>query len=312
MFRYRYGGLVFQSTKPLPLMPDEAGAGPADVTVEFGPLPRPAAAAVRAKPHFQMYGDGSAILQSPQSIRMLFDKGRILRLEAPEGVDPGIVRSWLVGPGLGLILSQRGAPSLHACAVSLAGRAVAVAVAGDSGAGKSTAARALLQRGHRLLAEDQAVIDPASRLLHPGVPDLRLRAETARWFGDGMEEGAWVGSEGDKFTVPSLRDRFDPHPRLLAAVFVLASDPAERPTADPPTTERPTTERLSAVAAAAALHRYVYRQRLAGFMGLSPGIFRWATALAAAVPVFVLRRPKDLSRLDELAAYIERTTERTP
>ena len=297
MFRGLYGGLIFQSTAPLPLMPDHTDSGPVDVTVEFGPLPAPAAACVRSKPHFHMYADGAAVLRSPHGIRLLIDKGRTLRLEVPDGLDPRLVQSWLIGPGLGLILHQRGMPPLHACAVSLAGRAIGIA--GESGAGKSTTARALLHRGHRLVAEDQAIIDPAAGVVFPGVPDLRLWGEAARQFGEPIEERARVGSHEDKFTIASSRDRFDQTPRPLAALFVLSSDPADRPVA----------ERLSARAAALALHRHVYRMRLATFMGCGPVIFRWATALAARTPVFALRRPRDLSRLDELAAHIDQVLE---
>lgn len=297
MLHYQYGGLVLQSTAPLPLMPEPESSRPADVTIEFGPLPAPAAACLRAKPHFQIYADGTAILRLPQEIRLLFGKGRTLRIEAPDGLDRRLVRGSLIGPGLGLLMLQRGTPPLHACAVTLAGRAIAIA--GDSGAGKSTTARALLHRGHHLLAEDQAIIDPISKRLYPGAPDLRLWAEVARLFGDPMAEESRVGAEEDKFAIRSFRDRFDPDPRPLAALFVLSPDPADRPAA----------ERLGTGAAAAALHRHVYRLRLATFMGLGPGIFRWATDLAAKVQVFTLRRPHDLSRLDELAAFIEQVAE---
>lgn len=299
MLYYQYGGLLFQSTAPLPLMPEMVPNRPADVTIEFGPLPVSTASCLRAKPHFQIYADGTAILRLPQDIRLLFDKGHTLRIEAPDGLDRRLVRGWLIGPGLGLLMHQRETPPLHACAITLAGRAIAIA--GDSGAGKSTTARALLHRGHQLLAEDQALIDPVSKQLYPGAPDLRLWAEAARLFGDPMVEESRVGVEEDKFAIGSFRDRFDHIPRLLAAFFVLSPDPADRPT----------VERLGAAAAAAALHRHVYRLRLATFMGLGPGIFRWATDLAAKVPVYTLRRPHDLSRLDELAAFIEQVAEQT-
>jgi len=296
VLRYRYGSLVFQSEAPLPLAADSDPARPADVTVSFGPLPATTAECVREKPHFWMHADGTCILRSPQGVRLLFDNGRALRLEMPAGLDPRLAQSWLVGPGLGLILHQRGLVPLHACAVTLADGAIAIA--GDSGAGKSTTARALMHRGHRLLAEDQAIIDPAQRRLYPGVPGVRLAAEVASLFGDRVEERAKVGSGTDKFTI-ATQQQFDPHPQPLAAVFVLASDPADRPAA----------ERVGPRAAAVVLHRHVYRLRLATFMGGGERIFRWATALARRVPVFILRRPRDLSRLDELATLVEQVTE---
>ncbi|WP_158280145.1 hypothetical protein [Azospirillum sp. TSH100] len=297
VFRYQYGGLVLQSAAALPLAPDIDPDRPADVTVTFGPLPIPTADCVRAKPHFQMHADGTCILRTLQGIRFLFDNGRALRVEVPDGLDRRLVRSWLIGPGLGILLHQRGLPPLHACAVTLGERAVAIA--GDSGAGKSTTARALMQRGHRLLAEDQAVIDPVTGRVWPGAPDLRLWAEAAGAFGDPMTEDTRLEAGEDKFTIASDR-LFDPRPRPLAALFVLSSDHA---------VERPVAERLGSAAATASLHRYVYRLRLATFMGATPVIFHWAAALTAGVPVFALRRPRDLSRLDELAAHIERITE---
>jgi hypothetical protein len=297
MFRYRYGGLIFRSPAPLPLMPESPDDGLSDVCVEFRRLPPPAAACLRAKPHFQMYADGTCVLRSPDGIRLLFDNGRTLLLEVPDGLDPRLVQSWFIGPGLGLILHQRRAPPLHACAVSLGG--AAIAIAGDSGTGKSTTARALLRRGHKFLAEDQVIVDPISCQIYPGVPDLRLWADAARLFGDRIDEGSRNGSTEDKFTIAGLREQFDRQTRPLAAVFVLS----------PASAAEPEAERLTAGAAAAALHRYVYRVRLATFMGEGAGIFRWATKLTASVPVFSLRRPRDLSRLDELAALIERVTE---
>lgn len=297
---YLYGGLIFRSTVPLPLMPHRLDADVVDVDVAFGPLPTPATECLRAKPHFAMYADGTAILRSPHGIRLLIDNGRMLRIEVPEGVDARLVQSWLIGPGLGLIMHQRGVPPLHACAVSRAGRALAIA--GDSGAGKSTTARALMERGHDLMAEDQAIIAPASATLFPGVPDLRLWAVAAQRFGERTDEHARVGTHEDKFTISSSRDRFDRSPRPLAALFLLGSEPAEMPM----------STRLRAGPAAHALHRHIYRQRLATFMGRGADMFGWATALAARIPVYAVRRPHDLSRLDELAAHIEQVVEQLP
>jgi hypothetical protein len=294
---YLYGGLIFRSSVPLPLMPLSLDARPVDVDVAFAPLPAPTAECLRAMPHFAMYADGTAILRSPHGIRMLIDNGRALRIEVPEGVDARLVQSWLIGPGLGLIMHQRGVPPLHACAVSRAGRALAIA--GDSGAGKSTTARALMERGYDLMAEDQAIIDPAHTTLFPGVTDLRLWAAAAERFGERTEERSRVGVHEDKFTISSSRERFDRTSRPLAALFVLSCEPAETPV----------STRLSGGAAAHALHRHIYRQRLATFMGRGADMFGWATALAARVPVYAVRRPNDLSRLDALAAHIEQVVE---
>jgi hypothetical protein len=62
------------------------------------------------------------------------------------------VSTYLVGPVLGLLLRFRGVVCLHASAVALGDRAVVFL--GPEGAGKSTTAAALAQRGHAVIADD--------------------------------------------------------------------------------------------------------------------------------------------------------------
>jgi hypothetical protein len=62
------------------------------------------------------------------------------------------VSTYLVGPVLGLLLRLRGVVCLHASAVALGDRAVAFV--GSEGAGKSTTAAALAQRGHAVISDD--------------------------------------------------------------------------------------------------------------------------------------------------------------
>jgi hypothetical protein len=74
----------------------------------------------------------------------------------PPAQDDGpawIVDSWAVT----LAMLQRGHLCLHASIVRIGGSVVALA--GDSGAGKSTTAMALRARGHALLTDDVAIID---------------------------------------------------------------------------------------------------------------------------------------------------------
>lgn len=71
---------------------------------------------------------------------------------------------------------------LHASAV--ARRGLAVAFAGESGAGKSTIAAALCRRGWKLLADDALVFESTiPPRVHAAYPSVRLWEDSAGWFG---------------------------------------------------------------------------------------------------------------------------------
>lgn len=90
-----------------------------------------------------------------------------------------LVRSLILG------LQQRGLFAVHAAAVAHRGRAVILA--GPSGAGKTTLALGLAARGLELLSDELAVLDPATRLVHPYRRRLHIRPGTPQLV-DGLEE----------------------------------------------------------------------------------------------------------------------------
>jgi hypothetical protein len=88
--------------------------------------------------------------------------------------------TYLLGPVLGFVLRLRGRTCLHASAVAVGGRALALV--GPVGAGKSTTAAALAGRGCPVLADDVLPLELRGDavLAHPAYPRLRLWPESAR------------------------------------------------------------------------------------------------------------------------------------
>ena len=82
--------------------------------------------------------------------------------------------TYLLGPVMGFVLLLRGFISLHACAVAIGERAVAIV--GPAGSGKSTTAAAFAQRGYRILAEDVVTLRERGEefLVQPAYPSIRL------------------------------------------------------------------------------------------------------------------------------------------
>lgn len=107
----------------------------------------------------------------------------------------------LIQPVWAILLTARGRQALHACAVERNGRAIAVA--GESGSGKSTAALKLIDAGWRLLTDDLLTFD-GHHLAYPGPQYVRLRPDRAT-----NRAGEWDGLGKLRYTPAA---RADPAP----------------------------------------------------------------------------------------------------
>jgi hypothetical protein len=184
-----------------------------------------------------------------------------------------------------LVLQARGRELLHASAV-LTPRG-AVAFAGSSGAGKSTMAFALSQRGYPPLADDALLFDVVGDAveLHPLPFEVRVSKESP--FGDG-EAAAQVDAP----------DWSDESPPRLTAVFVI-----ER-ISKPNRAREPEVIPLSSGAAFQLLlyhaHCFSYddddRRRL---------ILERYLELTARVPVFRIRNRPALEQLPDFLDTVE-------
>jgi hypothetical protein len=107
--------------------------------------------------------------------------GRTVRSRPAVGLPAWRWQRLLTGQVLPLAAALRGLEVLHASAVALGG--VAFALAGDSGAGKSSLAAHLVLRGNALLADDVLAVslDATGRpRAHPGSTALSFRREDAQ------------------------------------------------------------------------------------------------------------------------------------
>lgn len=178
-------GLVFACRRTVTGIAPHEGAIPADATV-LAPE-SPAGAALRGRRLRRLdHADG----RLGMTIDDLGERG--YRIAAPgvasfrvscDGLrvhvdEPARAQGWerlLVGQVLPLAAALRGCEPLHASAVSIGGRVLAIA--GDSGAGKSTLAAHLALRGNPLLADDvlSLSLDSDGRpLAHRGASSLSL------------------------------------------------------------------------------------------------------------------------------------------
>jgi hypothetical protein len=125
---------------------------------------------------------------------------------------------------MGFVLRLHGVVCLHASTVLIDG--VAVSFCGEPGAGKSTTAGALAQRGYPVLAEDVAALDDQidSFFVRPGYPRVNLWPESAAALCGSADALSAITPNWGKRYLPLDNGvaRFHALPAPLAAIYILS------------------------------------------------------------------------------------------
>jgi len=235
------------------------------------------------------YSDGARFAVDPQ--------GREIVADWPPGYSLEDVATYLSGPVLAFVLRLRGLVCLHASAVAVEDKAIALV--GSAGAGKSTTAAALAKSGYAVLSDDVAALTEQGDcfLVQPGYPRLNLWADSI---------GALFGSEDalpkitptwDKRYLDLNQDgfRFESRALPLGAIYVLGSREARRSTCH--------FRSLSPALAFVALVANTYVSYLLD-KDMRSIEFHGLGRLVNSVPVRFVELPDARSRLGELSQAI--------
>jgi hypothetical protein len=269
----------------------------ADVSIRLGPV-ADLDDVVYATPFLHVGRDGTCRLEVAAVARYLIRSGREVVVDPRIDPAAAAVRTFLLGPALGLLCHQRCLFPLHAACVRLG--SLAVALAGVSGTGKSTLAAVLAKRGHEVLADEVCVIDPAAPggpAVLPSFPRIKLWRDSveALGFSPHLFEANRAGQEKYHVVFRSAVGTV-PDPVPLRAILLLSQSVQSRPEGQRP---------LPGMDAAAALSGLVYRRLPAERMGRDAGLRRDTAGVAATVPVVRFERRMDLGSLDGQADLLE-------
>jgi hypothetical protein len=129
--------------------------------------------------------------------------------------------TYLLGPVMGFVMLLRGVVCLHASAVAIGDRAIALL--GPAGAGKSTTAAAFSDRGFAVLAEDVVTLDDRGDrfFVRPGYPCIRLWPASVKALYGCETHLPRLTPNWDKCYL-DLSKQFQAKPLPLAAIYQLA------------------------------------------------------------------------------------------
>src|SRR6185295_19915932 len=128
--------------------------------------------------------------------------------------------TYLLGPVMGFVMLLRGIVCLHASAIAVGDKAIALL--GPAGSGKSTTAAAFSDRGYNVLAEDVVTLDDRGRhfLVRPGYPCIRLWPASVKALYGSESHLPRLTPNWDKCYL-DLKGQFHTDPLPLAAIYQL-------------------------------------------------------------------------------------------
>jgi hypothetical protein len=281
-------GLGLHSEIALPEL--EAGGESYDVVVRLGGYVPPPE--IERPVSFTFEDAETVCIRSKMAGEFRVHGGREIVIKPTAEADENLLRLFVLGPALAMLLYQRGLLVLHASAVTVGDGAVAFL--GYSGRGKSTTAAALHSRGHRVVADDVVAVTTAAPdrpTVWPGFAQLKLWPEVVGRLGAKPESLTRLHHTFDK-RARRVAESFSPEPLPLNRLYVLAEADSYR------------AELLSPQDAVIELVRHSYGVRL---LSTLPGgqHFSRCAHLAKRMPVYRLHRPRRLDELATLAEFVE-------
>ena len=268
---------------------------PTDVEVRLGPVPDRLA---------DVRESGVVYQVGPREFRLALDgvatywvrDGHTIVIDQHAGAYEDEVRVFLLGSVFGALLHQRGVLPLHASAIQVDGRCVAVL--GPSGLGKSTLAAAFSTAGYPVVADDVLAVHAdgnGAPVCSPGYPELKLWADAARRLGIDTTELRPFQGLRRKFALP-VAGVGDRKPLRLTRIYALSYSDDDSLSLEP----------LEGGRKLAALIENTYRFQYLHGMDRRPDHFRLCARLGESVTLRRVRRPRRRFLLKRLMRLIER------
>ena len=287
--RYRACGLAIESDLALPGLLPLSDGGDADVTIAAEDLPEMLPGeVVQQGPNWARTADAFLLRVIDVGSFCIRDAAAIRYMPAP-GVEREELTAFLTGSVLGILLHLRGKVVLHASAIIVGGRAMLFF--GQSGAGKSTIAAALGERGYPMLSDDLGVLTTQADgtvLVEADGRRHKLWEQAIRGLSLADRQGEGVRHQINKFYQAPRVEISTATP--IGGIYELAEQRAGQAFEIEP---------LALSDAAVVIRHNAFRARMMWQLGQKIDYFRTAALIARQARIATLRRPLDFRRIDE-------------
>jgi hypothetical protein len=291
---YKAFGFVITSDYPLPeLAPLTKHPHFPDITIQKGRLEEKWEEVSEPNRYFHIE-ENLCMYEVPNTAIFQVKNGKEIIVSAAKGAEEDHIRLYLLGTCMGAILMQRRILPLHGSAVAINGKAYAIV--GDSGAGKSTTASALLQRGYELISDD--VIPVAFTMddipvVTPTYPQQKLWQESLNQFGMESSNLRPIIDRETKFAIP-VSSQFTTETLPLAGVFELVKTDEEHTTFAP-------IQRLNRLH---TLFQHTYRNFFLSRAGLMEWHFQTTAKMANKMMFYRIQRSTSEFTANEITDFI--------
>jgi hypothetical protein len=290
---YRAFGLTIGSSIEIPELVQTEGDP--DVTVSMGRVPDFLGSPTRTGARYQT-GPGQFLYRIDNIAKYLVSGGSEVIIETYPGVEDNSIRTFLLGSVFAALLHQREMLPLHGSSIRVGDRCVIFS--GLSGSGKSTTARAFINRGYRLNADDVSVISinrEGIPIVYPEYPRLKLWKDVLKREGENPESYIRVRRVLEKFSVPA-GEQFNHRALPLEKIYILSPYNKSNIEISP----------VKGMEKFNKLKQLTYRYKFT--KGLETEVFHFKTAanVCNIVPFSLVERPLKPFLLRDLADLLEK------
>lgn len=246
--------------------------------------------------HF-VFDKDSVLFYAPNIAIFLIEKGSYIYVTPLANNKQDEIRLYLLGTCMGALLMQRKVLPLHGSAININGKAYAIV--GECGAGKSTLARAFMEKGYKLISDDIIPLMETTAkesIVIPSYPYQKLWLESLNNFDMNVGNYQAIAYREEKYSIP-ISMQFENSFLPLAGVFELKK---ER-TKDMKYKEVLNLERLQ------TLYLHTFRNIFLQPLDLLSWHLSTTSKLADSIKMFQIIRPESRFTANDIAEWIIHT-----
>lgn len=297
-YNYQAFGLKITSEIEIPVFVEVQDDEPcsADVVIQLGKVPEVLSDANQKRVFAQMK-KGEFLFYRPAVARYLVKDGNLILIE-PLSDEYSDLIIFLTCSVFGALFHQRGLLALHSSVIKTG--EFCAAFCGDSRAGKSTLAKALLNKGYHLQSDDLGVIwperlnDHGVPMLYPSCPRMKLWIDALRHSGEDEVAFSRLRPQVEKYSVP-VNEQYYEKPLPVGKIYVLEYDDVKEPDLIP----------VRGVEKIHMLRNQTYRFKYLDGLRCQVNHFKSVSSLALEVDVVRLVRPRGFEYMPSIIDCLE-------